>query len=161
MKKKDARVAVIDLPGDRRARIAPETEEGKGGSQKPVARTRLIGQMPHDDMRNRGQIDGSQHAAAERLLSNYVRAGLVPVKSQAFERVDQSPATTPDHALRAKEEYFEDLKLLEPRGASLVHNVCCEGITCTEWARRMDVAVQYATERLRESLGVLAKHHGL
>ncbi len=160
-KKKDARVIYLDLPGNRRARIAPETEEGRGGSSKTVSVARVDGQMPHDRMFRRQEIDRRQYAAAERMHSLYVRGGLVPVRAQAYEIIDNNTPEDAESTYRAREQYLRDLQHLDPRGASIVHRVCGEGITCREWAAERGVSRSYATERLREALSDLARKHGL
>lgn len=160
--KHDDRVYIASLPGRRKIRIAPEVDiESVRGSSKTAVVGRVVGQLPHDRLFSRSILSASQHAAAERMHGLYNRAGLVPVKSQAFEKIDGGQSESSESAAIAKNLYFGELKILEPRDASIVHCVCGEGLTCGEWAAKFARSRNLATEWLCRALTEIAKRHGL
>ncbi len=153
--KTDLRVHFSLLADGRRVRVAPETEKGHGGGSQTTVVARVVGQLPWDIMLNRGQLTHDQHAQADHMHALFVVGGLVPVRAQAMERVDNSPAVDAERVMAAKKEYFGLLNRLEPRGASVVHSVCGECRTIAEWSKSHGVNPSYGSERLREALNVL------
>lgn len=161
-RQQDARVYTARLPGGREMRFAPEVDiESVRGSSKTAIVGRVVGQLPHDRLFGRGILSASQHAAAERMHGLYTRSGLVPVKSQALEKIDCGQPESPESVAVAKALYFGELKELEPREASIVHSVCGEGLTCGEWAAKFSRSRNLATEWLCSALAEIAKRHGL
>lgn len=152
----------IEVAGNRTARLSREAEEGHGGSSRTVVRARVQDQLPHDRMYRRGVLDERQFLAADDMHRLYVKSGLVPVRAQIYEVIDNAHPEDAASVHSAKAEYLDNLQLLEPRGKSIVHKVCGEAvITCREWAALFDVSRDYATERLRESLDTIAAYRGL
>ena len=143
-------------------RVAPEVDlEARRGSSKTAIVGRVMDQLPHDKLNRRKVIDASQYAAAERMHALCYRAGLVPAKAQAYEKLDHGQAESPESVAIAKNLYLTDLALLDPRGASVVHNVCGYGLTCAEWAAKFSTSRSDALEWLCKALTEIAQRHGL